>query len=78
MRKGEILATGTDSITITLDARQPEDIAVVFDGETPVLVSCNPTRDELDWELVNGDVFSLAIHWNVNGLRVIKWSVWYS
>lgn len=76
-QSGEITASGTDNISITLGPRPPHAVEVRFEHH-PHHVPCNPAQDKLEHEIIRvNNEFILKISWSVSDVREIVWHVRY-
>ena len=88
MQSGELIVSGKDKVVISLHDF-PSKVSVAFTDE-PVLVPCSPKHaDMLEWEIEKRSCkckhgknkkhtcVDLVIKWNVNGVRDVKWEVYY-
>jgi hypothetical protein len=74
MQSGELIVINVGEAQIELDGL-PIKMIVGFSDRGDIIVPCNPHHfDKLDWE-VNHNI--LIIKWQVNGIREVKWDVWF-
>lgn len=93
MLSGELIVVGHDQVDIKLGHRPPKGVVVEFINEHVHVPCNPKHYDELKYEIKNlhhhhphdnrhdhcnhDDNYVLVIGWNVTGVRVIKWVVYY-
>ncbi len=74
---GEIVVSGTDSISFEVRGNSSKKIRVCFVEQDPSQVPCDPGfEDELSHTFIPkiGPTSILKVSWKVSGVRTIKWS----
>ena len=81
MQKGELIVTGSNSLSIPLNG-MPSEVRAYFKDEFEVL-PCNPQDvDFLEYQVQNSSLtipstFVWVISWSVSGVREIVWHAAY-
>lgn len=78
MQSGELIVTGTNSITIQINTL-PAEVKVHFKDHI-VMTPCNPqNEDSVEYEIhttnTSNSKFVLIIKWSVSSVREISWHV---